>query len=243
MLSKDKKVSVIAMARGKKRGRSSLPARAVFALILSFIVIMAVAFAARFAQKQVAVPLQNAGYHVSQGKALYGKGDVRGAISEFEKATKLDPKNFTAKKELALCYQVAGELQKSIMTYNSAIKLNPKSGELYRNLSSLEFRSGNLQRAKDILTKAVKIDPNSSSGHAGLGDLSIAQGNFLEAARQYKEALSGAGTSQYKAVLLNLLGLSYANMGRKTQAVATFKRALALDPANESAKGNLKVYR
>lgn len=235
-------MSVLAMARGKRGRKRSLPLRFIAMIVLAVIIVFAVGFIVRFIGNQFTSPTQTVQDHTGRGTELYRQGDIAGAIEEYKKAARIDAKRFDVQTQLALCYQIIGDMTNSAKAYNKAIKINPKAVDLYRNLAALEMRAGDLKSAEKHLTKALKIDPKYVSGHAGLGDLYVAERKFAAAANEYKKALSGATGSNYKVTLLNLLGLSYANMGLKTQAVATFKRALAIDPNNVSAKGNLRVY-
>src|ERR1700677_3394415 len=67
------------------------------------------------------------------GEAKYTKGDLDGAIVDYEKAIKLDPGFARAYYSRGLARYDQGNVKDAIADYNEAIKLNPQFEDAYVN--------------------------------------------------------------------------------------------------------------
>jgi tetratricopeptide (TPR) repeat protein len=60
------------------------------------------------------------------GDDLYQKGDVEGAVAEFEMALRIDPQNLNVYNSLGVCYGVQGDLEKAVGAFQAAVEISPE---------------------------------------------------------------------------------------------------------------------
>jgi tetratricopeptide (TPR) repeat protein len=112
--------------------------------------------------------------HMAYGSFLNDIGEEEAAAGEFEKASKLDPKNPAAWNNLANYYGEYGELTNAFGCYARAIDLDPTEPVYYQNLATTvylfrkdaeAFYGINEQqvfdKALELYRKAVKLDPEN----------------------------------------------------------------------------------
>ena len=125
---------------------------------------------------------------ILQGSALAQKKDYDGAIKEFDKALKLDPKNGKAHILLGLTYANKGDLEKALKFTQYAIMLE-KSYAAYHNLGLIYANKGEYQNAADAYGNALELSPSSAAAWYELGLLHAANSHFSEGITAYKKAL------------------------------------------------------
>ena len=69
--------------------------------------------------------IQNAATYGSRGTAKERKGDLDGAMADYNQAIKLNPKNASAYNNRGNAKTKKGDLNGAMADYNQAIKLNP----------------------------------------------------------------------------------------------------------------------
>ena len=121
---------------------------------------------------------------------LYGLGDPKKAIAEFEKILARNP-NFTlAHYDLAVAYRDLGMPEKAIAQYEKTLELSPDFPEALSNLGGYYFRSGKLDQSVGLFKKAVQVYPNFIQALSNLGAALNKQGQPSEAIAHLKKALS-----------------------------------------------------
>mgnify|MGYP000206299893 FL=1 len=121
---------------------------------------------------------------------LYGLGDPKKAIAEFEKILARNP-NFTlAHYDLAVAYRDLGMPEKAIDQYEKTLELTPDFPEALSNLGGYYFRSGKLDQSVELFKKAVQVYPNFIQALSNLGAALNKQGQPSEAIAHLKKALS-----------------------------------------------------
>jgi len=74
--------------------------------------------------------VQNARTYHERGLARQKKGDLNGALIEYNQAIKLNPKNATAYKDRGNAKRKQGDLQGAKADFNQASKLGSRSGDV-----------------------------------------------------------------------------------------------------------------
>jgi tetratricopeptide (TPR) repeat protein len=100
-------------------------------------------------------------------------------------------------------------------------------------------RTGEPARAVPYLRAAVARDPGSSDFHYNLGNALFRMGAFEKSTDEFSESIALEQPPSWRA--MNNLGVAYAKMGRKDEAIAEFNRVLEIYPDNAEAKQNLRV--
>jgi tetratricopeptide (TPR) repeat protein len=102
----------------------------------------------------------------------------------------------------------------------------------YPNLASIISRTGNLAEARALLERAVALKPDYVLANEQMGILLAGMGDAARAV-PYLERVTSAFPTEGSLIAL---GTAYLQLGRPDDAGATFRRALALNPARADAE-------
>lgn len=150
------------------------------------------------------------------------------AIDAFNSALKLKGDLADAYRGLGQAYQHLSQADRAAEAYQRAVGLN---GNDVASLNNLAWLLSEVRKKPDealpLATKAEQLAPKSAEVLDTLGWIHYRRGAFPEAEKALIRAVErapGNGTIQYH------LGMTYARLGRKQDAVSTLKRAAQLDP-------------
>jgi uncharacterized membrane protein YhaH (DUF805 family) len=85
------------------------------------------------------------------------KGQYDKAISDYNKAIEIDPRNATAYSNRGDAYAYIDQLDKAISDYNKAIEINPRDPRAYNNRGLTYFFKGEYEKAWDDVHKAKSL--------------------------------------------------------------------------------------
>jgi len=166
-----------------------------------------------------------------------GRGDARGALVFLDRAAALAPRRGLVYYDRALAWDALGERENAVADARTAVTLDPEHVEARTNLAALLARAGRPAEAEAELATAVARFPSSATAHGNLGALLYLRGVPGAAAAELEAAVARApGLPAFHFDL----GLAYFALGDLARARAAFERVLALDPANEGARRNLR---
>lgn len=109
-----------------------------------------------------------AGLHASRGLDLRDAGDRAGALTELERATRLDPHNGQA-------WYLLGHLREEIAAgtgldaYAKAVRYDPGSAKIRRDYGIALHEAGRTLEARVQLDQAVELAPTDQEAYADLG--------------------------------------------------------------------------
>ena len=163
-----------------------------------------------------------------RGAVLLAQRNPQGAVDAFSAALKLKPGLLEAQRGLGQGYQETGQIDKAMDGYRRALALNEKDVTSLNNLAWIlaEVRQ-KPDEALPLAAKAEQIAPNSPEVLDTLGWIQYRRGAYGDAEKALSRAVErggGNGTIQYH------LGMTYARLGRKADAVSALRRAAQLDP-------------
>jgi len=138
---------------------------------------------------------------------------------------------------VALYYR--GALEAARAAFLKAIDLQPGYAEAFNNLGLVHSRMGREADAIEAFRQALTADPAMGEAHNNLGFLYHTAGQFDRAAQMFGLAIENAGDS---SVAYTNLGNTYYAMKQPEKAVEAWKRAVDLDPLNESARRGLRMF-
>jgi tetratricopeptide (TPR) repeat protein len=199
--------------------------------------------------------------------ALMGKGDYPLAREEFTQLVKQDPQNADAQLQLgflnlreqkfndaaAVFHALAGkgdaraiaglaEVYVAQNRLDEAMQLLSTSMQssnaplLRLELARVAVRAGKYAVAETQYRELLTRAPNSVELQLGLGDAYQLKGDFPRAIAVFQDAVKSAPKDP---VPLMYLGAAFDKAGRASEATASYRRALALQPDNTSAMNNL----
>ncbi len=131
----------------------------------------------------------------------------------------------------------AGRDAEALQFAREGVTAFPRSAALRNNLAVLSERAGQAEAAEQLLAAALEDDPTLPQLSKNLGDLYYASGREEEAQAAYLRAVKlapGLGDDVY--FKLGNLALRFT---QRSEAVAYWREAVALNPANDTARRNL----
>ncbi len=140
--------------------------------------------------------------HNNLGNELLKRGDVNGAIEEFEDALTLNPTFDMAHFSLGNALVQKGLFDDAMAEYRSALKITPSLAKAQLNIGNIYMQKGDLDAAIAAFQAAAEDDPYYAVAHNNLGQAFFLRGRIDEAIAQYEAAL--AINSSYAPAQTNL---------------------------------------
>jgi len=196
--------------------------------------------------------------HFPKGLFFEAKRRYDLAISEYEKAIKINPWEQTYYQNLAKIYQDAGLmipdktrrielLGKSVAVYKKHLELVPQDalshnglGVGYVHMAEQLSSESYYQLAKESFQNSIKMAPYFLQPYINLGSVLYLLGKKEEALQSYDKALQ---VNPYVPLIYFNLGNLYAQEGDIRKAIGYWQDALDLDPNYEEARRNIKRNR
>ena len=138
-------------------------------------------------------------------------------------------------EEVVALYE-AGDIGSALGKARQVVAARPDMALAQQYLGFLQRESGDIEGAVGSLRRALAAGPLDGSVAALLGAYLTEAGHPREAAELLR---TYAAQAEPDLEVLMVRGGALARMGRIREAVATFEKALALDPTNALAKANL----
>ena len=105
--------------------------------------------------------VQNAITYNDLGLAKEKKGDLNGALADYNQAIKLNPKNAIAYKNRGIAKEKKGDLDGAMADFNQAVQLNPKYAAAYYGRGDVKRKKGDLNGANADFNQASKLGSKS----------------------------------------------------------------------------------
>jgi tetratricopeptide (TPR) repeat protein len=165
------------------------------------------------------------------------------ALEHAAAATALRPESAMFQLELVTALERVGDRReaeavfgRAINAFKEAIRLDPKNVRAHVQLAAALYRKGRFAEAEAAFREAVRADPDNGYIHDWLAFLRLWAGDPAGALPFAEKAtkLSGESAQTYWN-----LGRAQAGVGDYQAAVASFRKALDIDPNHASARGSL----
>lgn len=183
--------------------------------------------------------------HPTLADALEFRGDIKQArnlpdqaLADYSAAFRAQPKQVSAILKEASLLQILGRQEEAFKAYQAAIELDPKQAIAYNNLAWMAAESGNhLDQAEAWGRMAVELQPNVADFQDTLGWVYRARGKLddAEQALLLATSISGAPASAFYH-----LGVVQQELGKTSQALEAYKKAVALDKGHQEAERALR---
>lgn len=169
---------------------------------------------------------QSAKRLLNQMPAVKGEYEMRqknydGAVKAFSEAISSDPKNPEYHANLAIALANAGKSDEALASIDKAIQLKPdeKTYADYKTKISARKENAILEKANAVLLEGNKL---------------LQDGNAAEALKKYEECRSMISEDK-QAPLWMQIGKAHAKLDQQDEAIAAFKKSIALAPAKNMA--------
>ncbi|MDI6758520.1 MAG: tetratricopeptide repeat protein [Candidatus Omnitrophota bacterium] len=173
--------------------------------------------------------------YLKRGMAYYSKGNFNQAISDFNKAIKVDPNYSIAYAKRGLAYFEKKDTAYAISDYTKAIAINPRYEEAYYIRGLAYASQEKFEQAISDYAKAIEINPDYVQAYINRGFINTNKGNLEQAISDFDKALKinpDIGAVYY------LRGAAYANKGNLGQAILDYTKAIEKNPNDAQSYAN-----
>lgn len=153
-------------------------------------------------------------------------------------ATRLAPKNTTARNNLASEYLAQGRYQEAGDILKLVLADRPGMWLANYNYGLVNYRTGNLFVAEEYLRRAINIDPNEPDQYVFLGTTYFKQGRLADAAEQLRQGIARKPDGMGYHFTLGIIELQQGDL---TSARAEMQRELAYHPEVAAARAQLQL--
>ncbi|MEE9231248.1 MAG: tetratricopeptide repeat protein, partial [Acidobacteriota bacterium] len=173
--------------------------------------------------------------HVCLGMVYEGTGRYQEAITELEKATRLEPASDEAFRWLARAYKRAGRLDEAEKAHRRAITLRPHYWACYNSLGVFYFQNARYAEAEDLFQQAVSLAPDSYRGFYNLGAVYITDGRYGKAIPVFERSIELLPTE----LAYSNLGAGHFMLRHFEEAAKAYQQAIDIGDGDYYIWGNL----
>ncbi len=112
----------------------------------------------------IAVPIDpklKLGAYQNLGALLMLKGDLDGAMAQYEAAARIAPDQPMAYFNMGVVHRTKGHLEPALRAYEYTLTLDPNYAEAYQNLAVVLFKLGKLPESKRAFEQAIALMENT----------------------------------------------------------------------------------
>jgi tetratricopeptide (TPR) repeat protein len=185
---------------------------------------------------------------VNSGIEKAKNGDLDGAIADFDRAMKLNPKDDAPYYNRAQVRKLKNDTAGAIADYTKAIELGSTNPAAYNNRGNARVETNDRDGAIADYTRAIELKPDYARAYYNRAMLKKEKGDKAGAAADFKRAQelapdliserSGQDSKDESDADLVERGAEKGKKGDLDGAIADFDRAIELDPKNAVAYYN-----
>ena len=160
------------------------------------------------------------------------------AIAAYRRALDLDPDNLDTERGLANALLADGQLDEALKVLNGIVAAEPQDAQSQIRISEIQRRQGHYDEALKTLEKAKPLAPDSL-------ELTYNEALIYDSLGRYDDAISvltklvsdstahadgkySDGEKANRSIFLDRLAIIYREQNKTTEAVATYKKLIAL---------------
>jgi serine/threonine protein kinase/tetratricopeptide (TPR) repeat protein len=207
--------------------------------------------------------------NVMKFEVMHQQSCLDNARRSLRAAESLSPDSPRVRMAAGRLKETASQYEQALEDYLSVQDHEPRNVDVLLRIAGVYDKLHMTSQAIETYQKAIELDPDYYGGYHGLGVLYYYHGNYPEAARHFQKSIErapglsdeytvlgaaldelGQDTEAEKAFLtslklretpsaLNNMGAMRAYQKRDVEAIAYYKRAVALDPSSYISVENL----
>jgi len=179
------------------------------------------------------------------GELALNNGRAVEAITFFQAACKVQPRNVVAATELGVALMSASRILEAKLQFQRALEIDPSFTDARYDLASAEAAGEEWEPAAAEFQRVVIERPGDANARQHLGEVLMLWGDQLAAGGNLGEAVERFDTAiplrADDPELRMHLGNALVRIGRLDDARAQFRAALRLEPESETAKKALEA--
>lgn len=177
-------------------------------------------------------PDASATYHFMLGYQAELSQDTDRALREYQAALKTDPSSHSVKARLAGLYFSLGDMPNALRYAEEVVEGSNQDVHVLTQMAGIFASAGQGERAIAVINKAIEQDPAVGEPYFAKGLLLLNLKRTSEAELALREGLARSPDS---AIGQYHLGRVLLESGKSEQAIASFERAMAVNPTFEPA--------
>jgi Tfp pilus assembly protein PilF len=138
--------------------------------------------------------------HISQAEQALVRGNMDQAITEYERAIAVSPRNGGALAALGVLYEAKGRTEEAKKAYASAEANFPDRVSYLLALVTANQWAGRFEGALSAVNEALKLNPQSAQAYLMRGGIYEAQGKRGEALADYEQSSNLASAQKQDAL-------------------------------------------
>jgi Tfp pilus assembly protein PilF len=174
-------------------------------------------------------PSDSAKVCLATAELMEKDGKIREAISLYERARQIDPKQRIVCRRLAVLFDRAGDQLQAAKEYDEAIKLFPKDADLWNDIGFFHYNRGRWADAEKSLRQAIALQPKHERAWINLGMTLSQEGKYDEGLAAFMKAVPQGQACCNLAFILTA-------QGKRDEARKMYQMALSHEPDLEIAR-------
>ena len=178
--------------------------------------------------------------HYNLGITLFEKGDIDGAIKQYEEALLINPRITQAHNNLGCILYQRGNTDAAIGHFLTALQINPHQANGYYNLGTVYYTKGKIKKSVEYFQKAININP---SFYEAIQKLAIARNDLKKLEAQMSMIKSAIKQEPNNPDLYIKLGDIFQQQEDINEAKEEYQKAVLIRPELSQALYRLaQVY-
>jgi tetratricopeptide (TPR) repeat protein len=169
---------------------------------------------------------------IREGRQLWQRNDISGAIAAYQQASRLEPKNSRILTSIGFLMTQQSNYSGAIAALEQATKLDANNANAFNALGFVYTRIKDYPKALSAYRRVIAIDRQNINAYNSIGFLLTEQKNYAEAIKIYRQAIALAPRDPQ----------SYLNLGYALKLSGNSKAAFeAYSQADQIAPFNVDV--
>ncbi|MDD2716932.1 MAG: tetratricopeptide repeat protein [Candidatus Wallbacteria bacterium] len=162
------------------------------------------------------------------GREYYKESKYEDSLFNFLQARDLCPQSPEILNNIGLCQEKLKKYSDAKASYEKALEIIPDYCEALNNLGLLLIRQHIADSiGQSLIVRALELSPDNPEYFASMGESYYYQENYQKAQSWFEKALKGGVN---RTSLDYLIGLNFLHLGKKREALDSFKSVLKKDP-------------
>jgi predicted O-linked N-acetylglucosamine transferase (SPINDLY family) len=175
-------------------------------------------------------------YYNNIGNAFKAQGNLKQAVSSYQKALLLKPNFAEALVSMGSVYIELDRLEEAISCFKKALQFKQNFADAYYNMAIALKKQNKIDEAIVCYKKSLELNSGFADAYYNLGAIYKQNFNFDESAFCYRKVLEiqPANSEAYYN-----LGIVFQKQGRFNEAITCYQKAVQLKPDHDKAYNNM----